>query len=573
MTKIKYFLSLIFIVSVSFVSYGQFQTQPSNISVCEGGSITESVIYQDVNGAPTANWTVGSTTQSATVTLLFSNFYNIELSVGSSTSAMGGDLIANVTPFAGGSATSNTATVTVNSLPSLTAINNVTTCVGQDAAFTSTASGGATPYNYTWTRYTGATTDNYSMTSDGTLSNVTSGMNNSNIGLVISDANGCMASTVAADATLNVSEAPTITSNPVAAAYCNSSNVTLSVAANNASTYQWVGSTTGTIGGATSASYVASTAEDFTVIVGNTGCTNGAGAVTSTSATVTESPTLAITTQPTDGTVVPNGNQNFTVIVTAGENRSVIWTLDGETLTDGVNTAAGTGVSIAAEVDNGSNSYSYTISLTSVAAADVSKSIMATITDACGTVASNTAALPVDLVSFTGNQVKDQIELAWETASELNNDYFVIERSVDGGDFVELGQVVGAGTTTEYSYYQYVDQAPLNGVNYYRLKQVDFDGQFEYSDIIVIEVKGIKASSISINPTASRNHITINMDTPFENDMMITVTNSVGQVVLQDNILAGQNLLDIDISNLNAGQFNITFSNKSQIFTHRFIKL
>ncbi|MFP4091196.1 MAG: hypothetical protein ACLFT3_12890, partial [Cyclobacteriaceae bacterium] len=95
--------------------------------------------------------------------------------------------------------------------------------------------------------------------------------------------------------------------------------------------------------------------------------------------------------------------------------------------------------------------------------------------------------LPVELVSFTVKMQGDEALLAWKTASERNNDFFEIQRSINGQDWTSLGFVEGAGDSSEPLSYAFTDEQPLYGVSYYRLRQVDFDGAFEYSAVISLE--------------------------------------------------------------------------------------
>jgi len=76
--------------------------------------------------------------------------------------------------------------------------------------------------------------------------------------------------------------------------------------------------------------------------------------------------------------------------------------------------------------------------------------------------------------------------LDWRTASEINNDYFTIERSVDGVNFEIIDIINGAGNSNNILHYETIDSNPLEGVSYYRLKQTDYDGQFEYSSIVSV---------------------------------------------------------------------------------------
>ena len=91
--------------------------------------------------------------------------------------------------------------------------------------------------------------------------------------------------------------------------------------------------------------------------------------------------------------------------------------------------------------------------------------------------------LPVTLVKFSATAESKAAKLAWETASELNNEKFEIQRSVNGTDFVKIGEVKGNATSQKTNNYNFRDFTPASGLNYYRLKQIDFNGAYAYSDI------------------------------------------------------------------------------------------
>ena len=107
-----------------------------------------------------------------------------------------------------------------------------------------------------------------------------------------------------------------------------------------------------------------------------------------------------------------------------------------------------------------------------------------------------TTPLPVELLSFDVNYVSPVVEANWSTASELNNDFFTLERSADGKEFEFVLQIDGAGTTSQKQTYQAFDPSPLQGLSYYRLKQTDFDGTINYSRIKMVEV----GYSLSVYP-------------------------------------------------------------------------
>lgn len=91
--------------------------------------------------------------------------------------------------------------------------------------------------------------------------------------------------------------------------------------------------------------------------------------------------------------------------------------------------------------------------------------------------------MPIELTMWTATSLEESVLLEWTTASEENNDYFAIERSIDGVTWKILGNVGGAGTTSATHYYSFEDTKPVSGISYYRLKQVDFNGEYTYSSV------------------------------------------------------------------------------------------
>ena len=95
-------------------------------------------------------------------------------------------------------------------------------------------------------------------------------------------------------------------------------------------------------------------------------------------------------------------------------------------------------------------------------------------------------ALPVEIINFNATSDNDHIDLTWSTASENNNDYFTIEKSNDGINFESLANIDGAGNSNTLINYSYIDKNPFEGLNYYRLKQTDFNGNFIYSNVVAL---------------------------------------------------------------------------------------
>ncbi len=104
------------------------------------------------------------------------------------------------------------------------------------------------------------------------------------------------------------------------------------------------------------------------------------------------------------------------------------------------------------------------------------------------------SVFPVEFVSFEAAAGVRSIELSWVTATELNNDFFAVERSMDSENFTEIGRVAGAGNTNEMRSYQFSDANPASDKMYYRLRQVDFDGATSFSTIVEVTMDAAPAA-------------------------------------------------------------------------------
>lgn len=176
------------------------------------------------------------------------------------------------------------------------------------------------------------------------------------------------------------------------------------------------------------------------------------------------------------------------------------------------------------------------------------------------------APLPVNLIDFNAINKGSFIELTWTTASELNNDYFSIERSENGKAFSPIGKVLGNGDVSTTSSYSFMDESP-NINNYYRLKQVDVDGSYEYSKIIsanreLEEKVVLKSNNIG-------RHIMI--ENGYEVAVNYGVFNIHGKEVLNGQLKKGYST--IDASELNNGMYFIVFHEGGQVYTEKIYKL
>ncbi|MBC7451804.1 MAG: T9SS type A sorting domain-containing protein, partial [Cytophagales bacterium] len=145
---------------------------------------------------------------------------------------------------------------------------------------------------------------------------------------------------------------------------------------------------------------------------------------------------------------------------------------------------------------------------------------------------STCTTLPVRLLSFNAVRAGDQVLLSWMTASEENNDYFSIERSADGIHFERIGTIDGNGNSQQLIRYSFIDTAPLTGINYYRLKQVDYDGASTNSNIKAVNIDLEYHITIYPNPVTTGAGINIQIQGLTSGEpVFITVFNAIGQSV------------------------------------------
>ncbi|MFK8007862.1 MAG: T9SS type A sorting domain-containing protein [Saprospiraceae bacterium] len=180
------------------------------------------------------------------------------------------------------------------------------------------------------------------------------------------------------------------------------------------------------------------------------------------------------------------------------------------------------------------------------------------------------AALPVELTSFDAKKSDEEVILNWNTASEINNDYFEIEHSNDGTDFTRIGNMEGKGQSNLSNDYRFIDAQPNNGLNYYRLKQVDFDGKYEYSDIVFVDFK--MEDKVKIFPTLSTSEINVVLPESGR-DINYEILNFTGQIIQEGTFDNNTITSKINIQNFPVGNYIIRIGNKSFSEILRFNKI
>lgn len=170
---------------------------------------------------------------------------------------------------------------------------------------------------------------------------------------------------------------------------------------------------------------------------------------------------------------------------------------------------------------------------------------------------SDDSSLPVELISFLAENSNNSVSLNWSTASELNNKCFVIESSRNAYDFKEIGKVYGQGNSNTVVKYSFIDYNPENDITYYRLKQIDFNGTFEYSNVISIKTNNEINYKVYPNPTA--NNLTIEG----VNKSLIKIYNSSGaDVTSLINFSGFDGSTILELGALNTGFYFINIDGK-----------
>jgi hypothetical protein len=182
------------------------------------------------------------------------------------------------------------------------------------------------------------------------------------------------------------------------------------------------------------------------------------------------------------------------------------------------------------------------------------------------------AALPIELISFeVYKKNANTVQITFATATEHNNERFEIERSTDGIVFEKIGAVKGAGSSVHTQHYSFEDTKPVPGVNYYRLRQVDFDNHFSYSEIEKVDVKANDIRLI-VYPTQVLDVLHLQLGQALDTDAQWQIVDMAGQVVAMGQIPAEQTNASIDTGNLTKGLYVLRLTSAQQIIAQKFTK-
>lgn len=186
----------------------------------------------------------------------------------------------------------------------------------------------------------------------------------------------------------------------------------------------------------------------------------------------------------------------------------------------------------------------------------------------------NQTPLPVDLLSFNAEEKDNWVKLFWSTASEVNSDYFTIERTLNFEEHSEIAKVPSSGNSVDLKNYETFDKDPKSGINYYRLSQTDLDGTTSViSDYVPVRFGSkLKFEILTLLQDPS-NVLLFNYDS--EDDLELFIYDVTGRLLQQQNGISarsGLNMLELDLSNLSGGIYTLQLKSRIEAQSYRFMK-
>lgn len=181
--------------------------------------------------------------------------------------------------------------------------------------------------------------------------------------------------------------------------------------------------------------------------------------------------------------------------------------------------------------------------------------------------------VPVSLLSFDAVRNGKVNNLQWSTSLEVNTNKFVIERSADGKNFSSLGEVRATGNSTVNQYYRFTDVAPLKALNYYRIRMIDNDNTYKFSEIKSVKNSGIAEMAVNPNPVNQLMRISLQADA--NETATLTITDLTGKRIISKpmTVVAGLNNFEIPVSQLSSGTYIVTIRLNNQTLVKKINKL
>lgn len=180
--------------------------------------------------------------------------------------------------------------------------------------------------------------------------------------------------------------------------------------------------------------------------------------------------------------------------------------------------------------------------------------------------------LPVELSSFKGENLHNEVHLSWETFSETNNRGFEIEHSIDGINWSVIGFLEGQGNSAGANSYTYLHKPLQADVNYYRLKQIDFNGSYKLSEIIAVQTKE-PLKNVLVYPNPTPKNFTIQVASPNKARIGLVIRNQLGQEVYRTSSIPHDDLWEKIIDIQESGMYTLTVQVGAQLRTQKIIVL
>ncbi|SMB95875.1 hypothetical protein SAMN00120144_0492 [Hymenobacter roseosalivarius DSM 11622] len=501
---------------------------PSAPTICSGQSTTLTANYNGDNTGISYNWTVkgGSTslptTKSITVTPTATTTYQVVVNTNDC-----GQFTKEVTVTIGAPTVAispSAATICSGGSSSLTAVSN-----NPNATFTWSPSTSLSSPTGATVIASPTTTTTYTVTATTPCGVVTSQV-------VV---------TVTSSAEYKVTPSPAV--------ICSGSSITLTASSNiTAASYRWYKTTDlGTILSTTASLTVAPTANTTYRVITTTSCNTN---TTDVPVTVKASP--SVTVSPYNISIRPRSSVTLKADDgTTGTTNTYAWTASTESATS---TLSETTQSITVSPRTATT---YTVTVTnSVGCSATSQSVI-----------NPNIPLPVELISFVATWTSSAPKLTWATASEKNNAYFDIERSVDGSTFQVVGKRLGAGTTLSQTEYQFSDESVYEtaaSTLYYRLHQVDITGESNYSPVRSVQPKAGKYTfQAEVFPNPYEDKVTVQYRSFGAGTTTLTIHDVLGHTLLTKTVAATAGAQEIELpeaASLSAGVYYLTIRQGGQ---------
>ena len=184
--------------------------------------------------------------------------------------------------------------------------------------------------------------------------------------------------------------------------------------------------------------------------------------------------------------------------------------------------------------------------------------------------------MPVELLSFEARCDNNNVALSWTTASETNNDYFTIERSSDVSTWEFVKSVPGAGNSNSTQFYSAVDKDPRGGISYYRLRQIDFDGNSETFNPVAVNCNDEGSHpQISFSPNPFTSELIVNIQNLDFNKASVAIYDVLGKIIYHKNISSDElpdKTFSINLRNLSSGIYMVSFTSEEFTETGRIEK-